>query len=57
MHTIFYNFKVALYSRTVVMKGFNTSSKVVLSRNYYCKAEGWSSFKCVVMHLLTYYYK
>ena len=25
MHTIFYNFKMALYSSAVVMKGFNSS--------------------------------
>ena len=28
MHTIFYNFKMALYSSAVVMKGFTSSRKL-----------------------------
>ena len=28
MHTIFYNFKTALYSRDIVMKGFTSSKKL-----------------------------
>ena len=39
------------------MKGFNSSSKVVLSRNCYCEAEGWLSFKHVTMHSPTHFYK
>ena len=39
-HTIFYNFKTALYSSAVVIKGFANSKKVVLSRNCYCGAKG-----------------
>ena len=31
MHTIFYNFKMALYYSAVVMKGFNNSRKLFLA--------------------------
>ena len=56
MHTnCFYNFKMALYFSAIVMKGFY--SKVVLSQNCYCEAEGWPAFKCIAMHLPTHFYK
>ena len=31
MHTIFYNFKMALYSSAIVMKGFTSSIKLFLA--------------------------
>ena len=44
MHTnCFYNFKTALYSSAVVKKGFNSSIKL-----FYCEAEGWPSFRCII---------
>ena len=46
---------MALYFSAVVMKGFNSS--IVLSRNCYCEAQGWPSFKRVATHSPTHFYK
>ena len=48
---------MALYYSVVVMKGFNSSRSLFFSRNYYCEAEGWPSFKCGAMHSPTHFYK
>ena len=37
---------MALYSSAVVMKGFNSNRKAVLSRNCYCESKGWPSYMC-----------
>ena len=52
-------FKTLKWLYTPVPQGFNSSSflivvEVVLSRNYYCEAEGWPSFKYVATHSLTF---
>ena len=47
MHTIFYNFKTALYSSAIVMKVLIV---VESTMQFYCEAEGWPSLN-VSLHI------
>ena len=38
---------MALYSSAIVMRG-----KFVSSQNYYCEAEGWPSFICILFYYI-----